>query len=370
MTRFNLSEWALHNRPLVFFFTLVLGLIGAWSYTKLGQSEDPPFTFKVMVIRTIWPGATADEVSRQITERIETKLQETGNAEFIRSYSRPGESMMMYVVDDAIESGRIPDVWYQVRKKIGDIRHTLPEGVAGPFFNDEFGDTFGNIYALSGDGFAYSELEEYAERIQLQLLRVRDVAKVDLIGLQDEKVWIELSNAKLATLGVGFDEVLRALSAQNAVVPAGAFETATDRVYVRASGPFDSVESLRAMPIRAGEKLFRLGEVAEVTRGYADPAQPRMRFMGEDVLGVAVSMVPGGDILKLGEALDAETTGIAAELPVGLELHRVSDQPRAVRRSINEFVASLAEAVIIVLIVSFVSLGLRTGLVVALSIPL
>ncbi|HET9485583.1 MAG TPA: efflux RND transporter permease subunit [Xanthomonadales bacterium] len=370
MTRFNLSEWALHNRPLVFFFTLVLGLIGAWSYTRLGQSEDPPFTFKVMVVRTLWPGATAEEVSRQISDRIETKLQETGTAEYIRSYSRPGESMVMYVVDDAIASERVPEVWYQVRKKVGDIRHTLPEGIAGPFFDDEFGDTFGNIYALSGDGFSYAEMKDYAERVQLELLRVRDVGKVDLIGLQDEKIFIELSNAKLATLGVAFDQVLAALEAQNAVVPAGSFETSTDRIYLRASGPFDSVDSIRAMPIRAGERLFRLGEVAEVSRGYADPAQPRMRFQGKDVLGVAVSMVPGGDILRLGEALDVETARIAESLPLGLELHRVADQPLAVKRSINEFVASLAEAVIIVLIVSFVSLGLRTGLVVALSIPL
>ena len=370
MSRFNLSEWALHNRPLVFFFTLVLGLIGAWSYTRLGQSEDPPFTFKVMVIRTMWPGATADEVSWQISDRIETKLQETGKAEYIRSYSRPGESLVMFVVNDAVPPSEIPDIWYQVRKKVGDIRHTMPQGIVGPFFNDEFGDTFGNIYALSGDGFSYAELKEYAERVQLELLRVKDVAKVDLIGLQDEKIFIELSNAKLATLGVAFDEVLKALEAQNAVVPAGSFETSTDRIYLRASGPFDSAEDIRAMPIRAGDKLFRLGEVADVRRGYADPAQPRMRFMGEDVIGVAVSMVPGGDIVRLGQALDAGTARIAESLPVGLELHRVADQPLAVRRSVNEFVWSLGEAVAIVLIVSFLSLGLRTGLVVALSIPL
>src|SRR5688572_2861815 len=202
MTRFNLSEWALHNRPLVFFFTLVLGLIGAWSYTRLGQSEDPPFTFKVMVIRTMWPGATAEEVSRQISERIETKLQETGKAEYIRSYSRPGESLVMFVVNDVVPPGEIPEIWYQVRKKVGDIRHTLPQGIHGPFFNDEFGDTFGNIYALTGDGYSYAELKEYAERLRRDLLRVPDVAKVDLIGEQDEKIYVEMSNTKLATLGI------------------------------------------------------------------------------------------------------------------------------------------------------------------------
>ena len=368
--RFNLSEWALRNRSLVLYAMVVLGLIGALSYWRLGQSEDPPFTFKVMVVHTVWPGATASEVARQITDRIETKLQETGTYEAIRSYSRPGESQVFYVVRDDIRHSKIPDIFYQVRKKIGDIRHTLPPGVVGPFFNDEFGDTFGNIYALTGDGFDYAALKDYAKRVQLELLRVPDVAKVEIVGLQDEKVYIEVSNAKLSTLGVAFNEVLDALNAQNAVVPAGSFETASDRIYVRASGAFDSVESIRELPVRVGDRLFRLGDVAEVRRGYADPAQPRMRFEGNQALGIAVSMVPGGDIIRLGKALDVELEKIVGNLPVGMSLDRVADQPRAVSRSIDEFVRSLAEAVVIVLIVSFLSLGFRTGLVVALSIPL
>jgi multidrug efflux pump len=370
MSRFNLSEWALRNRPLVLYFMVVLAVLGVWSYFKLGQSEDPPFTFKAMVIRTLWPGATAQEVSEQITERIETKLLETGTYEFIRSYSRPGESQVFFITKDELPSAAIPDIWYQVRKKIGDIRHTLPPDIVGPFYNDEFGDTFGNIYALTGDGFSYAELKDYAQRVQLELLRVKHVGKVELIGLQDEKIFIELSNAKIATLGVAFNDVLAALAAQNAVVPAGAFETATDRVYLRATGPFDSVDAIRGMPIRAGDRIFRLGDVAEVERGYADPAQPRLRFMGQDAIGLAVSMAKGGDIIELGAALEAETARIENDLPHGMELSHVADQPKAVRRSVAEFVRSLAEAVVIVLIVSFLSLGFRTGLVVALSIPL
>ncbi len=370
MTQFNLSEWALKNRPLVFYFTVVLAILGVWSYTRLGQSEDPPFTFKVMVVRTLWPGATAEEVASQINERIETKLLETGSYEFIRSYARPGESQVFFIAKDSFPNAQIPDIWYQVRKKISDIRATLPPGIIGPFFNDEFGDTFGTIYALSGDGFDYASLKDYAKRVQLQLLRVPDVAKVDLIGLQDEKIYIELSNAKIATLGVAFNEVVAALDAQNAVVPAGSFETGSDRIYMRATGAFDSVEAIRKMSIRAGDRLFKLGDIATVTRGFSDPAAPKMRFMGEPVIGLGVSMVKGGDIIRLGQRLHEETDRISAGLPLGLEMHQVADQPKAVQRSIAEFVRSLAEAVIIVLAVSFFSLGFRTGAVVALSIPL
>ena len=370
MRRFNLSEWALANRALVLYTMLLLALIGAWSYRQLGQSEDPPFTFKVMVVRTLWPGATAEDVSREVTDRIEKKLMETGNYERIASYSRPGESQVIFMALDSMESRELPQLWYQVRKKVGDIRPTLPEGVVGPFFNDEFGDTFGNLYALTGDGFDDAIKKDYAERLELQLQRVPDVAKVDLLGLQDEKIWIELSNTKLATFGIPLTAVQEALSAQNAVTPAGFFETATDRVQLRVDGAFTSVQAIRDFPIRAGGRTLRLGDIATVTRGYADPAQPRMRFMGKDAIGIAVAMKPGGDIVKLGQALDDETVALQRQLPVGLELHRVADQPAAVRDSVGEFVRVLAEAVIIVLLVSFFSLGLRTGLVVAVSIPL
>jgi len=368
--RFNLSAWALQHRQLVVYLMLLVAVVGALSYSRLGQSEDPPFTFKAMVIQTQWPGATAEEVSRQVTERIEKKLMETGEYERIVSFSRPGESNVTFMARDSMRSKDIPELWYQIRKKIGDIRHTLPPGVIGPFFNDEFGTTFGNIYALTGPGFDYAVLKDYADRIQLQLQRVANVGKVELIGLQDEKIWIELSNVKLATLGVPLDAVRQALEAQNAVSATGFVETISDRVQLRVTGSFETVEQIRDFPIRVGGRTFRIGDVAEVHRGFNDPPSPRMRFMGEPALGIAVSMKSGGDILMLGEALQAEFARLQQELPAGMQLDKVSDQPAAVKTSVGEFVKVLVEALAIVLLVSFFSLGLRTGLVVALSIPL
>ena len=366
----NLSTWAIKNRSLVRYAMLVLALIGIFSYQQLGQSEDPPFTFKVMVVRTYWPGATAAEVSTQVTDRIEKKLQETANYEFIQSYSKPGESMIMFIARDSLVSEHIPELWYQVRKKVTDIKFSLPEGVQGPFFNDEFGDTYGNIYALSGEGFDYATLKNYAERLELELHRVPDVAKVELIGLQNEKIWIEMSNTKLATLGLSMFEVQKAIDAQNAVNESSFFETPSDRVRLRVSGSFNSLEEIRNFPIRAGNRNFRLSEVAEVTRGFSDPAAPKMRFMGKDSIGIAVSMKKGGDIIQLGNELESEFQRLQKTLPVGITLEKVSDQPAAVKSSIKEFMKVLAEAVFIVLLVSFFSLGKRPGLVVALSIPL
>ncbi|MCD9006214.1 efflux RND transporter permease subunit [Luteimonas sp. XNQY3] len=370
MTRFNLSEWALGNRTLVLYMMLVVAVAGIFSYGRLGQSEDPPFTFKAMVIQTQWPGATAEQVSQQVTERIERKLMETGDYEFVRSYSRPGESQVIFFARDSMRSSEIPDLWYQVRKKVADLRPSLPQDIVGPFFNDEFGDTFGNIYALTGEGFDYAIKKDYADRIQRELQRVDDVGKVELVGLQDEKVWIEVSNTRLATLGIPMAAVQQALSEQNALVPTGFFETDDVRVQLRVDGAFGSVDAIRDFPIRAGDRTVRLGDIATVERGFADPAAPRMRFMGEDAIGIAVAMHDGGDILKLGKRLETESVRLQDTLPVGMELRKVSDQPRAVRDSVGEFVKVLAEAVIIVLLVSFVSLGFRTGLVVAVSIPL
>ncbi|GLO41517.1 resistance-nodulation-cell division efflux transporter [Pseudomonas putida] len=367
---FNLSAWALRNRQIVLFLMILLAAIGAMSYTKLGQSEDPPFTFKAMVIRTLWPGATAEEVSRQVTERIEKKLMETGEYERIVSFSRPGESQVTFMARDSLHSKDIPELWYQIRKKVADIRHTLPPEIQGPFFNDEFGTTFGNIYALTGEGFDYAVLKDYADRIQIQLQRVKDVGKVELIGLQDEKIWIEISNLKLATLGVPLEAVQQALQEQNAVSTAGFFEMPSERLQLRVSGRFDSVEQIRQFPIRVGDRTFRIGDVAEVHRGFNDPPAPRMRFMGEDAIGLAVSMKDGGDILVLGKALESEFERLARSLPAGMELRKVSDQPAAVKAGVGEFVQVLVEALVIVLLVSFFSLGLRTGLVVALAIPL
>ncbi|WP_273525922.1 efflux RND transporter permease subunit [Pseudomonas sp.] len=368
--RFNLSAWALHNRQVVVYLMLLVAVVGVLSYSKLGQSEDPPFTFKAMVIQTQWPGATAEEVARQVTERIEKKLMETGEYERIVSFSRPGESNVTFMARDSLRSKDIPELWYQIRKKIGDIRHTLPPGIQGPFFNDEFGTTFGNIYALTGEGFDYAVLKDYADRIQLQLQRVKSVGKVELIGLQDEKIWIELSNVKLATLGVPLEAVHQALQAQNAVSAAGFVETPSERVQLRVSGNFTTAEQIRDFPIRFEGRTFRLGDVAEVRRGFNEPPAPRMRFMGEPALGLAVSMKAGGDILMLGEALEQEFARLQQELPVGMQLRKVSDQPAAVKTGVGEFVRVLIEALAIVLLVSFFSLGMRTGLVVALSIPL
>jgi multidrug efflux pump len=370
MRRFNLSEWALTNRALVLYAMIAMAIIGAWSYRHLGQSEDPPFTFKAMVVRTLWPGATAEQVSREVTERIEKALMNTGEYEFIRSYSRPGESQIIFMARDSMKSKDIPELWYQVRKRVGDIRATLPSEVVGPFFNDEFGDTFGNIYALTGEGFDYAVMKDYADRIQLELQRVPDVGKVDLVGLQDEKIWVEISNTKLATLGVPMSAVQDALKQQNAMAPAGFVETAGERVQLRVTGQLNSVEDIAEFPIYANGRTVRLGDIATVHRGFSDPAAPKMRFMGEDAIGIAVAMKDGGDILRLGSTLESEFQRLQKTLPTGMQLRKVSDQPHAVEDSVGEFVRVLTEAVIIVLAVSLFSLGLRTGLVVAVSIPL
>ena len=370
MRKFNLSRWALANRPLVLYAMLAFALIGAWSYRQLGQSEDPPFTFKAMVVRTLWPGATTEQVAKQVTERIEKSLMSTGRYEFIRSYSRPGESQVIFMARDSMPPADVPGLWYQVRKKIGDIRPTLPSGVVGPFFNDEFGDTFGNIYALTGKGFDYAVLKDYAERVELELQRVPDVGKIELQGLQDEKIWIQVSNTRLATLGVPLAAVRDALEQQNAVTPAGFFETPGERVQLRVTGAFESVQAIRDFPIRVDDRTFRLGDVARVYRGFNDPAAPKMRFMGEDAIGIAVAMKDGGDILGLGNTLEHEFQRLQQTLPAGMQLRKVSDQPAAVRDSVGEFMRVLAEAVAIVLLVCFFSLGFRTGLVVAVTIPL
>ena len=369
MSRFNLSAWGLAHSSLTIYIIISLTLTGLVSYTRLGQSEDPPFTFKVMVIRTDWPGASAQEVEQQVTDKIEKKLQEIAEVDVMRSYSRPGESLVFFIVQGSTPARNLPEIWYQVRKKIGDIRYTLPQGVVGPSFNDEFGDTYGNIFALIGEGLAYADLKRYAEAIRSELLRVPHVAKVNFIGEQAERIYLDLSNTKLATLGVAVSDIIAALAQQNVEAAAGFFETADERIYLRPSGQFSDVETIRATVIRARDRSFRLGDVAEVKRGYIDPPRERMRFMGKEALGLGVSMRAGGDIIALGRALNAAVAHIQAQLPVGVTLTQVVDQPRTVQRAINEFMGVLAEAVIIVLAVSLLSLGLRTGIVVAIIIP-
>jgi multidrug efflux pump len=347
----------------------VFALAGAFAYTKLGQSEDPPFTFKVMVVKTTWPGASPHDIEEQVTDKIERKVQELP-LEWVKSYSRPGESLVFISFKDTLPAAAIPDLQYQVRKKIGDIRNTLPAGVQGPYFNDEFGDTYTNVYAITGDGFGYRDLKEFGDRVRAELLRVPGVAKVDFIGEQEEKIFVELSNARLALLGIEPGQIVQTLAAQNAMAAAGAFETATDRIYLRPSGALDSEDAVRDIAIRANGRLFRLGDVADITRGYVDPPQQKMRWHGREALGIGVTMVKGGDVIELGRALDAKLAQIETQLPAGVEIGHVASMPRAVSRSVSQFIRSLAEAVTIVLAVSLVSLGFRTGLVVAVSIPL
>jgi multidrug efflux pump len=370
MKRFNLSDWSLRHSALVLYAMIVLTLAGLASYTKLGQSEDPPFTFKAMVIRTGWPGASAHEVEQQITDKLEKKLQEVPHLDVLRSYSRPGESLIFLLAKDSTSPRDIPDVWYQARKKVGDIRNTLPANIEGPTFNDEYGDVYGNIYALTGESYDYAELKRQADAVRAELLHVPDVAKVDFFGEQKQRVFIELSNAKLATLGISTDTLLRVLQAQNEITSGGAFDTNAEHIRIAVSGRFDRLDELRDIRFRANNREFRLGDVAVVRHGYEDPPTQRVRYMGRETLLLGVSMVKGGDIIALGHHLDETTARIAARLPVGLELHQVSSQPRAVERSVKEFVKSLIEAVVIVLAVSLLSLGLRTGIVVAITIPI
>jgi multidrug efflux pump len=366
----NLSEWALEHQSFVLFLIIALALAGAYAYLRLGQAEDPDFTLKVMVVRTLWPGATAREVEQQVTERLEKKLQETPWFDYSRSYSKPGESLIFVLLKDFTPPEEVPNAWYQVRKKIGDIRHTLPAGVRGPFFNDEFGDTFGTIYAFTSDGYSFAELRDYVDRVRNELLRVPDVAKIDMIGDQDEKIYIETSHRKLSTLGIDPLTIFNVLQQQNSLVPAGNFETREDRIFVRVSGAFESLGSIREIGIQANGRLFRLGDIASVHRGYVDPPLLKMRYEGREAIGLAIAMRKGGDIIDLGRSLKHQMARLERELPVGIEVHQVADQPTVVGRSIKEFMRTLSEAVIIVLAVSFISLGLRTGVVVALCVPL
>jgi multidrug efflux pump subunit AcrB len=380
---FNLSKWALEHAALTRYLMLVLMLLGFASYFQLGQDEDPPFTFRAMVVRTYWPGATAQQVAEQVTDKLERTLQEAPYADKIRSYSKPGESQIIFQIKDSSKASEVANVWYTVRKKISDMRGTLPAGIQGPFFNDDFGDVYGVIYALESDGFSYAELKTFADDVRQRLLRVKDVAKVEQFGVQDEKIFIEVSQKRLAQLGLDFNAVLGQLGSQNAIESAGTIQSPQDVVQVRVGGQFTSVEQLRAMPIRgsSGNQL-RLGDIAEIHRAYVDPPAVKVHHQGKEVIALGVSMAKGGDIIQLGKALRSATAEIDHRLPLGVKLVQVQDQPVAVSKSVNEFVSVLIEAVAIVLAVSFIALGLhkggrfgwyvdiRPGLVVAITIPL
>ncbi|MFC0134064.1 multidrug transporter AcrB [Massilia eurypsychrophila] len=379
MNGFNLSRWALEHMPLTRYLMAALLIGGIVSYGTLGQDEDPPFTFRGMVVRAVWPGATAVQMAELVTDKLERKVQETPYIDKIQSYSKPGETVIIMQLRESTPPRETAASWYQVRKKLMDIAGTLPPGVQGPFFNDEFGDTYGSILALSGDGFSYAEVKRYADSVRQQLLRVPLVAKVEQFGVQDEKINILFSGKKFATMGLTFEAIVSQIATQNAIESTGVLVTPTDNLQVRVSGALKTVKHLEELELRAGGSTLRLGDIAEIKREYTDPPQDKMRYNGKEVIGLGVSMEKGGNVIAMGKGLDETMARIKAQLPVGIELHRVTDQPRAVKESVSEFINTLIEAVLIVLAVSFVALGLhskplrldvRPGLVVALTIPL
>lgn len=370
MSRFNLSEWALTHKELMYFFIAIVFIMGIFSYRQLGRMEDPDFTIRQMVVSVSWPGASARQIEEQVTDKIEKKLQDTPGLDYLKSYSRPGQAIIYVNLREDFNKSDIRTTWTEVRNHVNDIKETLPQGVYGPYFNDRFDDVFGCIYALTADGFSYEEMRDRAEKIRRSLLNVKNIKKVDLIGVQPEKIYIEIENSKLAQLGLDPAVITGALKSQNAMAAAGMIDTVTDNVYLRVTGTFDSIDAIRQLPIRANGRSFRLGDIATVRRDYADPAEPKMYFNGQPAVGIAVSMDKGGNILTLGADLDKAIAQIKSDLPLGLEISQVANQPRVVQDSIGEFVKSLMEAIIIVLIVSFLSLGVRTGVVVALCIPL
>ncbi len=374
MKHINLSEWALRHPQMVLYLIVVFMVGGAVSFVQLGRAEDPDFTFKAMVVRTLWPGASAQQVEQLLTERIEKKLSETPWVDVLRTASKPGESLTIVVLKDYTPKSEVPEAWRQVRKKLDDIRHTLPPGVQGPFPNDEFGDVQIKIFALTAHddqaGYGMGDLRREADRLARELRRVPDVKKIELIGVQDEKIYIDVSPSRLAAMGLAPTQVFDALQRQNAVAPAGLVETETDRVRLRVSGPFDSVEALREATLAVAGRAFRLGDIARVSRGLADPPQPRMRVAGREAIGLGVVMAKGGNVISLGENLSEAMARLQQNLPLGMDVHVVADQPQIVKTSLNLFVKTLGEAILIVLTVSFLSLGWRTGTVVALSIPL
>ena len=388
-SRFNISRWALEHPALTRYLMVVLLVLGVAAYFQLGQDEDPPFTFRLMVVQARWPGASAQQMAEQVTDKIEKTLQEVPHADRIRSYTKPGESLTIVQLKDSSPPKEVANSWYQARKRVGDMRGTLPAGVIGPAFNDDFGDVYGSIFALSADGFTPEELRVFADRVRQQLLKVPDVAKVETFGAQAEKIFIEISHKRLAQLGLDMNQVIAQLGAQNAVEGAGVLSAGSENLQVRVAGQFNSVDELRRFPIRAtnpatgAASTLRLGDLADVRRDYADPPAVLVRHQGRQVIALGVSMAKGGDIVRMGQELQAAVARMQVDLPAGISIHRIQDQPRAVSRSVGEFVGVLVEAVLIVLVVSFLSLGLHRkrgrfgfgidiwpGLVVGITIPL
>ncbi|EGW37255.1 efflux RND transporter permease subunit [Desulfosporosinus sp. OT] len=370
MMHINLTEWALKRKSLVYYFMLVTLIAGVFSYIRMGRMEDPDFVIRQMVVSTAWPGASAKEVEEQVTDKIEKKLQDLPGLDYLRSNSKPGQAVIYVTLKDSVPEKDIHQSWLDARNMVNDMKATLPQGVLGPSFDDKFDDVYGTIYALTGDGYKYEEMRARAENIRRTLLGVESVKKVELIGVQDEKIYIELNSSKLAQLGIDPNIVINTVKTQEAMIPAGMVETSSDNIYLRVTGTPDSVETIRQIPIRVADRTFRLGDIANVKLSYIDPMDPQMYFNGQPAIGITVSMDKGGNILTLGKNLDKTIQEVRSQLSVGLELNQVANQSKVVENSIADFVESLAEAIVIVLVVCFISLGVRSGGVVALCIPL
>ncbi len=367
--RFNVSAAAITHQQLTLFFILAIAIAGFSAYFKLGQREDPDFTFRAITVRTLWPGATTSQVDSQLTDRIEKKLQEMPYFKRTQSYSKPGESLIILELVDTAPRKEVQALWYQVRKKVGDIRHTLPPETLGPFFNDEFGDVFGSIYAFTGDGFSMSDLRDSVEDVRRELLRIPDVSKIELVGVVDDKIYVEISNTKIGALGIDANSIAQQLQAQNAIIPAGVIQAKDNAIALRVSGNFETVKSVQALELAVNGRTIRLGDIANVYRDYADPPIQTMRFGGKPAIALSISMKSDGDVLQLGDSLTKEMARIKNDLPVGIEFNQVSNQPKVVKQAVGTFMRSLLEAVAIVLAVSFIALGWRAGAVVALTIP-
>jgi len=367
---FNISEWALGHRSVVWFLVIIIVAAGAMSYSRLGRNEDPNFTIKTMVVQVLWPGANITDTLQQVTDRVEKKLQETPGLDYIKSYTVAGTSTVFITLKGSVVSRDVPDVWYQVRKKIGDIRQYLPQGIVGPFFNDEFGDTYGVIYAFTTDGFTRRELRDFVERVRTRLLAINDVSKIDIFGAQDEKIYVEFSSHRIAGLHLDRQALIQAIQAQNAVTPAGVVQTSDEEIRVDVTGGFRSEADLRHVNFVANGQIFRLSDIATIKRTYSDPPQPTLRFNGQPAIGIGIAMRAGGDVLALGQNIERAMSEIRADLPIGIEPHLAADQPKVVKAAVDDFMEALWEAIGIVLAVSFISLGIRAGAVVACSIPL
>lgn len=370
MKNFNLTEWALNHKQFIYFFIVLFFIMGVSSYQKLGRMEDPDFTIKQMIVHVTWPGATARQMEEQVTDKIEKKLQDLPGLDYVKSYSTPGQTITYVILKDTVLKKDVRSTWLEARNMINDMKGTLPQGAMDPDFNDRFDEVYGVVYTLTGDGYTYEEMREKAEKIRRLLLDIPSVKKVALLGVQTEQIHIEIENNKLSQLGIDPSTITTTLQAQNAMISSGMIDTASDNVYLRVTGMFENVEAIRNVPIQANGATFRLGDIAKVTRGYAEPTDPKMFYNGQPAIGISLAMEPGGNILTLGKNLESTIEQVKKELPVGLEVNQTVNQPKVVETSIDEFVESLGEAVLIVLIVSFLSLGMRSGIIVALCIPL